>query len=149
MTDSDTLLYVVNQGSITPHVWLSKKDHLDKPDRMIFDLDPPEGNFDLVRKGARDLQDLFDELALTAFLMTTGSKGVHIVLPLDGKTSFDESREFASDVADYLAGKYPDRYTTETRKDKREGRLFIDYLRNSYGQTGVAPYSLRQGGVRP
>jgi len=139
----DTLLYIVNQGSITPHVWLSKKGHLDKPDRMIFDLDPPKGNFDMVRKGAQDLKALFDKLELTAFLMTTGSKGVHIVVPLDVKTPFDESRKFASDVAEYLAGKYPDRYTTETRKDKRKGRLFLDYLRNSYGQTGVAPYSLR------
>ncbi len=139
----DTLLYVVNQGVITPHVWLSKKDHLDNPDRMIFDLDPPEGNFDLVRKGARDIRELFDKLDLTSFMMTTGSKGVHIVIPLDGKTTFDESRDFASGIAHYLAGQYPDRYTAESRKDKRKDRLFIDYLRNSYGQTGVAPYSLR------
>lgn len=139
----DTLLYIVNQGSITPHVWLSKRKHLNNPDRMIFDLDPPEENFDLVRKGAQDLKLLFDELGMTAFLMTTGSKGVHIVIPLNGKATFDVSRDFASGIAHYIAGKHPERYTTEIRKDKRHGRLFIDYLRNSYGQTGAAPYSLR------
>ncbi len=109
---------------------------------MIFDLDPPEGNFDLVRKEHRTLR-IFYHLELTPFLMTTGSKGVHVVIPLDGKTSFDESREFASAMAHWLASEHPDRYTTETRKEKRKGRLFIDYLRNSYGQTGVAPYALR------
>jgi len=139
----DTLLYIVNQGSITPHVWLSRQGSLNKPDRMIFDLDPPGGDFHRVQRGARDLKELLDELGLTAFLMTTGSEGVHITVPLDEKTPFDETREFASAVVQYLASKFPDRYTTEIRKNKREGRLFLDYLRNSYGQTGVAPYSLR------
>ena len=139
----ETLVYIVNQGSITPHVWLSREKNLDRPDRMIFDLDPPEGNFDLVRKGAQDLKDLLDQLGMTAYLMTTGSKGVHVVIPLDEKNTFDDSREFASSIAHWMASEHPDRYTTETRKDKRKGRLFIDYLRNAYGQTGVAPYSLR------
>lgn len=139
----DTLLYLVNQGVITPHVWLSTKDHLDRPDRMIFDLDPPEGEFDIVRRGAWDLNALLHELGLKAYIMSTGSKGFHILVPLDGEASFDESRECASRIAKYLAGQFPDRYTTETRKDQRGGRLFLDYLRNSYGQTGVAPYSLR------
>ena len=141
--NTGTLLYIINQGCITPHVWLSKSGHLERPDRMIFDLDPPEGQFELVRMGARELKKIFDALGLPAFLMTTGSKGVHIVIPLDGRSSFAESRDFAFSVARFMSNKYSDRYTTETRKDKRAGRLFIDYLRNSYGQTGVAPYSLR------
>ncbi len=138
-----TLLYCANQASITPHVWLSTKEHLSHPDKMIYDLDPPEGNFDVVRKCAKDLRELFEELGLTAFVQTTGSAGMHVVLPIDGKSSFDEVRKFAADVAALLAEREPDFYTVETFKEKRKGRLFIDYLRNSYGQTAVAPYSIR------
>lgn len=138
-----TLVYLANQACITPHVWLSKKQDLDRPDRMIFDLDPPEGNFDLVRSGAKDMKRLFDDLGITAFAMTTGSKGIHVVVPLDGKARFGTVRDFAKKVATVLANDHPDKYTTETLKEKRKGRLFLDYLRNSYGQTAVAPYSLR------
>ncbi len=138
-----TLLYVANQASITPHVWLSKKNTLRHPDKMIYDLDPPEGEFEVVRQCARDFRKLFEELGLTAFVMTTGSKGLHIVLPLDGKADFEDSREFAKDVANLLAKRHPKDYTTESRKEKRKGRLFLDYLRNSHGQTSVAPYALR------
>lgn len=138
-----TLLYLVNQASITPHVWLSKQQDLDRPDRMIFDLDPPKGNFEWVQDAAKDLKKTFARLNMHAFVMTTGSKGMHVVLPLDGKSRFKETREFAKTVAEKLAGDYPDKYTTETRTSKRRGRVFLDYLRNAYGQTAVAPYSIR------
>lgn len=138
-----TLLYIANQGCITPHVWLSKKADLEHPDKLIFDLDPPKGEFDIVLKGARDLKELFDELNLGCFVMTTGSEGLHVIVPLDGKVDFDTSRKFAKQVASVIEKRSPGNYTTQTRKDKREGRLFIDYLRNAYGQTTVAPYSLR------
>ena len=138
-----TLLYCANQASITPHVWLSKKQKLIHPDKMIFDLDPPDGEFKVVQDCAKDFRKLFEELELTAFVMTTGSKGIHIVLPLDRKIEFDQVRQFAKDVANLLADRKPDLYTIETLKKKRRGRLFLDYLRNSYGQTAVAPYSLR------
>ena len=138
-----TLLYCANQASITPHVWLSKKDNLRHPDRMIYDLDPPEGEFEVVRECAKDFRKLFEELELNAFVMTTGSKGIHVVLSLDRKSGFEEVRQFAKDVANLLADRKPDNYTVETLKKKRKGRLFLDYLRNSYGQTAVAPYSLR------
>lgn len=141
--DEATLLYLANQASITPHTWLSKKQNPEYPDRLIFDLDPPEGNFGIVRDGAHDLKKRLDELEMKSFVMTTGSKGMHVLIPLDGKSKFDESRDFAKAVAEKLAKKNPEKYTIETRKNKRRGRLFIDYLRNAYGQTAVAPYSLR------
>ncbi len=138
-----SLIYCANQASITPHIWLSRKDKLHHPDKMIFDLDPPEGEFEVVQQCARDFRKVIDELEMTAFVMTTGSKGIHIVLPLDRKSEFDEVREFAKNLAHLLAGREPEKYTTETLKKKRKGRLFLDYLRNSYGQTSVATYGLR------
>lgn len=141
--DEATLIYLANQASITPHIWLSQRDHLNNPDRLIFDLDPPEGDFEIVQEAARDLKKLFDKLEMKSFVMTTGSKGMHVMIPLDGKSTFDESRDFAKAVADKLAERRPDQYTVEPRKDKRRGRLFLDYMRNAYGQTAVAPYALR------
>lgn len=138
-----TLIYLANKAMITPHIWLSSKSDLDKPDKLVFDLDPPEGNFELVQQAAADLKDLFDTLGLSSFVMTTGSKGMHIIIPLDGKSKFDSIHEFAKNIAEYLALNNPEKYTTETRIDKRKNRLFIDYLRNAYGQTMVAPYALR------
>ncbi|MFO8065997.1 MAG: non-homologous end-joining DNA ligase [Bacteroidales bacterium] len=141
--DEATLLYLANQASITPHVWLSTIKNLENPDRLIFDLDPPKGNFELVQDGAGDLKKIFDKLDMEAFVMTTGSKGMHVVVPLDGKTDFEESRSFAKKIAAKLADDMPDKYTTEVRTGNRRGRLFLDYMRNAYGQTGVAPYAIR------
>ena len=138
-----TLLYIANQGCVTPHVWLSTQDSIEKPDRMIFDLDPPDDDFGIVKQGARDLKRIFDRLEMVSFLMTTGSSGLHVVLPLDQKSEYEQVREFARKVAEKLSREESDRYTTEMRKEKRKGRLFLDYLRNSFGQTAVAPYSLR------
>jgi bifunctional non-homologous end joining protein LigD len=139
-----TLVYIANQACLTPHVWLSRKDKLDYPDQMIFDLDPPDDDFEPAREAAKLLRGLLeDELELPTFVKTTGSRGVHLLVPLDRNSDFDTVREFASDVSKLLAKRYPDELTTELRLDKRAGRLFLDYLRNSYGQTAVAPYSLR------
>ena len=139
----ETLLYLASQATITPHIWLSKRERIENPERMVYDLDPPGGDFGIVRECAGDFKELFDELGLHVFLMTTGSRGLHLVLPLDGSTGFAESRQFARDAANLLSGRDPEKYTTEIRKEKRRGRLFLDYLRNSYGQTTVAPYALR------
>lgn len=138
-----TLVYLANQGVITPHVWLSRIDRLDHPDRMIFDLDPPDDDFGIVREAARELRDLLDELGLAAWPMTTGGRGLHLIVPLDRSEPFDAVRDFAHRVADRLAERHPERFTTATRKDKRRGRLFLDYLRNAYAQTGVPPYAVR------
>ena len=139
----ETLIYLVSQAMITPHIWLSNKNDLNKPDLLAFDLDPPEGNFKLVQQAAGDFKKLFDTLGIRSFVMTTGSEGMHILVSLDGKSNYGHSRDFAKSVAEYLASNNPDRYTTELRIKKRKNRLFLDYLRNSYGQTIVAPYSLR------
>ena len=138
------LVYVANQGCVTPHTWLSRTDRLHKPDTLIFDLDPPGDNFGEVIFAARELRKLItDELGITTFIKTTGSKGVHIEIPLQRKENFDEVREFGQTAAKILAGRHPDRLTTEVRKNKRKGRVFIDVARNAYAQTAAAPYAVR------
>lgn len=141
--DAATLVYLANQACITPHVWLSRRDELDRPDRMIFDLDPPGQDFAPVRRAARALHDLLEELGLVPFAMTTGGRGLHLVVPLDRSADFDAARGFARDLAELLARRDPERLTTEPRKEKRKGRLFVDVLRNAYAQTGVPPYAVR------
>lgn len=138
-----TLVYLANQGCITPHVWLSRVDRLDHPDRLIFDLDPPGDDFDAVSFAAGRLRELLGELGLDPYPMATGGRGLHLIVPLDRGADFDAARGFAKDVADLLAARHPDRLTTETRKNKRRGRLFLDYLRNAYAQTAVPPYAVR------
>jgi bifunctional non-homologous end joining protein LigD len=140
-----TLVYLANQGTITPHLWLSRAEHLTHPDRLIFDLDPPDGRdeFDRVIHAAQQLRIILRDHGLPSFVMTTGSKGLHVLVPLDGTADFDTSRDFARTIADRLAAQVPDEFTTETRINQRQGRVFLDYLRNAYGQTAVAPYALR------
>ncbi len=138
-----TLVYLVDQGLVTPHVWLSRADELDHPDKLVFDLDPPDADFEPVRAAARVLHDFLEDLELVSFLMTTGSRGAHVVVPLDRSADFDTARAFAKDVATVLAHRRPDALTVEIRKDDRGDRLFLDYLRNAYGQNTVAPYGVR------
>lgn len=142
--NKETLVYLVAQGTITFHVTLSKTDKLDYPDKLIFDLDPSENNFKSVVKVAQILRRLLEkELELSTYVMLTGSDGLHLVIPLARAENFDEVRSFAKKVAGYLAAQYPKDITIEMRKNKRKGRLFLDYLRNSYAQTGVSPFSVR------
>lgn len=138
-----TLVYLASQDSITQHVWLSRADRLECPDRLIFDLDPPGEDFDVARFAANTIRAKLRSLGLEAFVMTTGSRGLHVVVPLDRSTTFDEARAWARTFAEKLAWSVPDSFTTELSVEGRKGRLFLDYLRNSYGQTGVAPYSVR------
>jgi bifunctional non-homologous end joining protein LigD len=138
-----TLVYLADQACITPHIWLSRVDRLYYPDKMIFDLDPPDNKFELVRDAAKTLRGLLEELGLVPFVMTTGSRGLHVVVPLDRSADFDMARAFARDVAEVVANREPERYTIEIRKSERDGRLFLDYLRNSYAQHGAAPYAVR------
>ena len=141
--NAPTLVYLANQLSITFHVWLSRVDKLNFPDRMIFDLDPSVKGFAIVRFAARQLNTFLRTIGLIPFVMTTGSRGLHVVVPLDRKADFDTVRSCARDIADLLVARYPAKFTTEIRKVKRGKRLFIDTLRNSFAQTGVAPYSVR------
>ena len=138
----EALVYLVDQATITPHTWLSRTEKLNHPDKLIFDLDPPK-SFEAARVAAGHLRALLDELALPTYLMTTGSRGLHVGVPLDGQADFDTVRNFARDLADALTARHPDALTTETRKAQRRGRLFLDYLRNAYAQTSVPPYAVR------
>lgn len=137
------LVYLANQGCITPHVWLSRRDKIHHPDQFIFDLDPGDAGFDMVVFAAKKLKELFEEVGLTPFVKTTGSKGLHLLAPLDRSEAFDPVRDFAHDLARVLAARFPDRLTVNPRKEKRKGKIFLDYLRNSYAQTAAPPYSVR------
>jgi bifunctional non-homologous end joining protein LigD len=139
-----TLVYLANQAGLTLHPWLSTVRAVHKPDRLIFDLDPSgDDEFETVRMAARTLHGILDELGLRSFPMTTGSRGLHVTVPITPREDFDTVREFALDVARELVARHPDDLTTEVRKTDRDGRLFVDTLRNAYGQHAVAPYSVR------
>ncbi|MEU1479877.1 non-homologous end-joining DNA ligase [Streptomyces sp. NPDC005760] len=142
--DTATLLYLADQASLTVHRWLSRVGSVERPDRMVFDLDPAgDDEFGAVHEAAWLLGELLDELKLPSALMTTGSRGLHVIVPLDGRHDFDEVRRFAKDVADTLVAGHPDRLTTAARKKDRGDRLYLDVQRNGYAQTAVAPFTVR------
>jgi bifunctional non-homologous end joining protein LigD len=140
-----TIVYLANQACIELHTFLSRLDHIDEPDQLIFDLDPPDADrFGDVRVCALRLRDLLiGELGLPAFVKTTGGKGLHVHVPLNAHEEFDAVRDFAREVAGVLAARNPDQVTTEQRKDKRGPRIYADIMRNAYAQLAVAPYSVR------
>jgi bifunctional non-homologous end joining protein LigD len=142
--DAATLRWLANQNCITPHVWTARRDMLDRPDRLVFDLDPPEGtDFAVVREAALATGETLRELGLEPFAMVTGSKGIHVVAPIKRTRETLWVRERAGELGAEIAGRSPDTLTTEWRKDKREGRILVDTARNTYGQTVVAPYAVR------
>jgi bifunctional non-homologous end joining protein LigD len=139
-----TLAWLANQNCITPHVWTSRSDRPDHPDRLVFDLDPPEaGDFTVVREAALALGELLRELGLEPFALVTGSKGVHVVAPLRRGPDSETVRATAGAIGEELAARDPDRLTTAWRKEKRGGRVLVDTARNTYAQTVVAPYAVR------
>ncbi len=137
------MVCLANQNSITPHVWLSRQDQPEKPDQMIFDLDPADDDFVSVRTGAFTLKSLQETAGLIPFVKTTGSRGPHIVVPLDCSASFTTVRRAAKEIVRRMIAQSPDLYTVEHRKEKRRGRIFIDTLRNAYGHTAVAAHAIR------
>ncbi|MFR9749700.1 non-homologous end-joining DNA ligase [Nocardia sp. 004] len=139
----EALEWLANQDCITPHTWLSRKERLDTPDRIIFDLDPSDQDFTTVRATAHTLRDVLNDLALVPYVQTTGSRGLHVMVPLRGDADFDTARGFARDVAELVVIDDPVRRTLEMRKDKRGDRLYLDIMRNAYAQTAVAPYAVR------
>ena len=144
VSDAATLVYLVGQNTITPHVWLSRADRVWQPDRMVIDLDPPEGSdFSAVRRAGRQTGELLRELGFTPFAQVTGSKGIHVWTPLRRRARHDEVRAFAGDIAHVLAARHPDELTSEWRKEKRDGRILVDVARNTYAQTAVPPYAVR------
>jgi bifunctional non-homologous end joining protein LigD len=146
INDARTLRWLSNQNCITPHVWQSRADKLDRPDRIVFDLDPATEDemeqFDDVRKGALALGDHLRELGLVPFAMTTGSRGIHVVAPLKRTKDANTVRERAGEIAEEFAASH-DTLTTFWRKEKRDGRILVDTARNTYAQTVVAPYAVR------
>ncbi len=142
--DTDTLLYLADQGTLEFHVWLSTVDALDRPDRLVLDLDPPDGTpVSALRDIARRIRDRYTSLGLTAFVQATGGRGFHIVAPLDAKSDTDTVLTLSRRIADSVAADDAEHLTTAQRKDKRGDRVFLDANRNGYAQTYVAPYSLR------
>lgn len=138
-----SLVYLANQAAITLHGWLSRAPKLHKPDRLIFDLDPPDHDFAAVRQAARWVVELMQTLDMTPFVMTTGSRGLHVVAPLRRELDFDAVRDLAQAMAAHLAEQHPDELTVAQRKQKRRGRIYLDVMRNAYGQTSVMPYAVR------
>lgn len=138
-----TLVYLAEQNTITHHIWLSRADQPQNPDLMVFDLDPSDEDFAPVRRAAFSLRDLLTELGLSVFVKSTGSRGLHVTVPLDRSADFDAVRTFAEKIARVIVSRDPERLTVEQRKEKRGNRVFIDTLRNSYNQTAVAPYTIR------
>ena len=145
--DAATLVYLADQACITPHAWLSRLDATRRPDRMVFDFDPPgddwKATFDAVRWAVRRTAELLRDIGLVPFVQTSGSMGLHVHVPLDRQVDFDAARELARDVADLLARRHPERLTTEQRKKKRGDRVYLDVARNAYAQTAVLPYAVR------
>jgi bifunctional non-homologous end joining protein LigD len=137
------VVYLANQGALEFHVWTSRTDDLTRPDLLVFDLDPPGDDFAVVRTCARLVRAACDELGLPAFVKTTGSKGLHVVVPLDDTAAYDEAGALATRIAARLCRRHRDAMTMEFYKKDRKGRLFLDVMRNAIGATFVAPYSLR------
>jgi bifunctional non-homologous end joining protein LigD len=141
--DVATLVYLANQACITPHIWLSRIDKLQFPDQMIFDLDPSTEDFAAVIDAALALKGVLDDLELPAYIRATGSRGLHVAVPLNREQDFDAVRAFARSVAEIIVARDPSRYTLEQYKSKRRGRVFIDVNRTAYAQTAVAVYAVR------
>jgi bifunctional non-homologous end joining protein LigD len=142
--DALGLVAAAQMGVLELHIWGSHIDTLETPDRMVFDLDPDASvAFAEVRTAALELRDRLDGLGLRSFAMATGGKGIHVVVPLTPKNSWDEVKTFSEALARSFAKGNPDRYLAQASKSARKGRIFIDYLRNARGATAIAPFSTR------
>ncbi len=138
------ILSAVQMGTLEFHIWGCRADDVDRPDRMVFDLDPDTGlAFAKVRDAAFELKALLDGLGLASFPLLTGGKGIHLVLPLQRRQSWPDLKDFSHGVAEALVHRSPDRFTTNMRKDARGGKIFVDYLRNERASTAVVPWSTR------
>lgn len=141
--DAASLVWLVERDCITFHPALARVDRPFEPDRMVFDLDPPDGDFAAVQRAARRLRELLVRLGASPFVKTTGSRGLHVTVPLERGPGFDEVRAFVRAICEHLAERHPRELTVELHRERRGGRVFLDYLRNSYGHSAVAPYAVR------
>ncbi len=143
VTDSRALLWITNQNTITQHVWTSRVPDLEYPDICVFDLDPSTDDPAVVRAAAVGLHDLLAELGLPSWIKTSGSKGFHIVVPLDGDTRMSHVEPFANGVGRLFVSRAPDHLTQEFSKADRRGRIYVDTGRNGYSATFAAAYTVR------
>lgn len=142
--DIKGLVAGVQMGTLEFHIWGSRVDQLEKPDRIVFDLDPDVGlGFEDVRRGAFDLRDRLDKIGLKTFPMLSGGKGFHLVAPLSRRAEWPQVKAFCHAFAVKVGGEAPERYVANMAKAKRKGRIFVDYLRNERGSTAISPYSTR------
>ncbi|HEY7809007.1 MAG TPA: non-homologous end-joining DNA ligase [Allosphingosinicella sp.] len=148
--DLPGLVAMVQMGVLEMHPWAVTVEHPDRADRIIFDLDPAEGlGFEEVIRAALEVRERLSALGLTSFCKTTGGKGLHVVAPIDATAEWGEVKRFAKGVSAQMAADSPDRFLTKISKAEREGRIFIDYLRNDPTSTAVAPYSTRSRAGAP
>ena len=143
VTDTRSLLWLVNQNSITPHVWTSRAPDLYYPDICVFDLDPSVDDAGMLRAAALAVRDLLDELGLPSWVKTSGSKGFHIAVPLDGKMKIGEVDKFAHAVGALLVRRDPKNLTQEFHKVDRGRRILVDTGRNGWSATHAAVYAVR------
>ncbi|MGE0703582.1 MAG: non-homologous end-joining DNA ligase [Vicinamibacterales bacterium] len=143
VADMQSLLWVTNQNTITHHVWTSRAPKLRSPDICVFDLDPSREDLEALRTATLALRDLLDELSLPSWVKTSGSKGFHVVVPLDGKTPVSVVMRFADAVGRVFVSRAPDLLTQEFSKADRGGRIYVDTGRNGYSATFAAPYTVR------
>jgi bifunctional non-homologous end joining protein LigD len=149
INDERALLWIANQNCITPHVWASRVPSLDFPDVCVFDLDPLHDEPAILRKATLALRDLLSEFGLTSWVKTTGSKGFHIVVPIDGKSDAGEVSAFAHAVGKLLVERHPKDLTVEFSKSDREGRIYVDTGRNHPPATFAAAYAVRARPTAP
>lgn len=144
VTSAQGLVGAAQMGVLEFHIWGSRRDRIERPDRMVFDLDPDEAlGFDVVKRAALEVRAGLHQCGLDAAPMVTGGKGVHVVVPLRRIAEWDTVKFFARTFATVLSERQPEHYTATMSKAKRKGKVFIDWLRNERGATAVAPYSLR------
>lgn len=144
VNDLKGLMAEVQMNTLEFHTWGSRVDRLEHPDIMVLDLDPDEGmELERIRQGVRDLKSILDNLSLGSYLKTSGGKGYHVVIPFKPAPDWASFQTFAHNMAKTMEAKWPDRYTGNVRKNKRNNRIFIDWIRNGRGATSVAPYSIR------
>lgn len=143
VNDVRDLVYLSGIDTIEFHTTLSKSENFNNPDQIIIDFDPSDNDFDKVRQASLALKQILDQQNLPSFIKTTGSRGIHVHIPIKTNIPFSKAKQFSRHLAEALQARCPNITTLEQRKDKRGNKVFIDYLRNDYGMSAIAPYSLR------
>lgn len=144
ITNAEGILSEIQMNSFEFHLWGCQVGSINRPDMMVFDLDPDEGmNLKQVRQGVKDLKSILDEFSLVSFLKTSGGKGYHVVVPIHSLKTWKNFRETARNIAKLMEVRWPDKYVSNMRKERRKNKIFIDWVRNTKGSTSIAPYSLR------